>query len=413
VAQETLAALSERSGPTLQLHTGPKSQPLTINFRCLEDFHPDRICTQHHLLEHVSADAADKEQRRPDTQPPAAPVESEQDTVERLLGKRPLDIERQRAGNGAISSARQALIQDLVQRLAGQADTPGTTAPADTQIDDVSASARLRTLLHAPGFQALEATWRSLDWLLRTIEATGNTVYYLLDITRHSLFEEIGKGERVEDSDLYRALQEQLAGDFGERSDPLWIGDFHFGTDPEAIQLLDGLGQLVSSFGGKLITAAESDLFEHLSDPALATAWEQFRQAPVSRQLLLALPRILLRLPYGNNTDPIDSFAFEELEGYEPDRLLWGNAAFACAIVMLQRAQGAPAETASAIADMPAYSYRANGESRLQSGTEKLYDERQIDRFLSLGLIPILGSIRSNIIRVPWLQSLAAVDLAK
>lgn len=413
VAQETLDTLCEHIGPTLRLHTGPKSQPLTINFRCLEDFHPDSICTQHHLVEPVSADAADKGQRRQDTQPPTAPAESEQDTVERLLGKRSLDIERQRAGKGGISSARQALIQDLVQRLAGQSDTPGSTAPADTLIDAVSATARLRTLLRTPGFQVLEATWRSLDWLLRTAEVTENTVFYILDITRYSLFEQIGKGERVEDSKLYRALREQLAGDFGERSDPLWIGDFYFGIGPEDIQLLDGLGQLVSSLGGKLVAAAESDTFEPPPDPARASIWQQFRRTPVSRHLLLCLPRILLRLPYGKTTDPIDSFAFEEMEGHEPDRLLWGNPAFACAIVMLQRAQGGSAETASAIAEMPAYSYRASGESHLQPATEKLYSERQIDRFLDLGLIPVLGSNRRNIIRIPWLQSLATVDLAE
>ena len=39
-----------------------------------------------------------------------------------------------------------------------------------------------------------------------------------------------------------------------------------------------------------------------------------------------------MRLPYGNDTDPVETFVYEEdVAGPSPDRYLWGNAAFALA----------------------------------------------------------------------------------
>jgi len=409
VTQETLDTLCARIGPALQLQAGVESPPLTIHFRCLEDFHPDNLCTQLRILnpEIIESDSANKEQRGQDAHPSPAAHESERNTLDRRLGKPSLAIEKQRAGEGGISSTKQSLIQDVVRRLADQANTPETTGQAESVVDHVSATSTLRTLLHAPEFKALESIWRSLDWLLRSIETNEKTICYLLDISRGALLHEIEEGGEVEDSSLWHTLQEQIAGDFGGGSDVLLIADFCFGSDPEDIQLLDALGQLVSRFGGALVAAADANTFEHLSDQALITAWQQFRRTPVSRQILLALPRVLLRLPYGEMTDPVDAFDFVELDDDQPDQLLWGNPAFACAIFMLQNAQGALAEPVSAIADMPAYSYRVDGEIHLQPCTEKQYSERQIDRFLSLGLVPVLGSHRSNIIQAPWLQSLA------
>ena len=51
--------------------------------------------------------------------------------------------------------------------------------------------------------------------------------------------------------------------------------------------------------------------------------------------IALALPRILLRRPYGAKTEPIDSFAFEEIPGApEHEAYVWGNGALACALVL-------------------------------------------------------------------------------
>ncbi|MBS3955468.1 MAG: type VI secretion system contractile sheath large subunit [Methylomicrobium sp.] len=45
----------------------------------------------------------------------------------------------------------------------------------------------------------------------------------------------------------------------------------------------------------------------------------------------VAYPRYLLRLPYGNKRNPVDTFDFEECSIIpQPEELLWGHPAFLC-----------------------------------------------------------------------------------
>ena len=47
------------------------------------------------------------------------------------------------------------------------------------------------------------------------------------------------------------------------------------------------------------------------------------------------MPRVLLRLPYGARTDGVERFDFEEAgPGFEHSHYLWGNPAFACALLI-------------------------------------------------------------------------------
>jgi type VI secretion system protein ImpC len=58
--------------------------------------------------------------------------------------------------------------------------------------------------------------------------------------------------------------------------------------------------------------------------------WRAFRQTDDSRYIGLTLPRFMLRLPYGADTVPVQSFNYtEDVKGTEHDNYLWGNASFA------------------------------------------------------------------------------------
>ena len=51
----------------------------------------------------------------------------------------------------------------------------------------------------------------------------------------------------------------------------------------------------------------------------------------------LAIPRFLARLPYGIDTEPLESFSFEEFTGAPAhDGYLWANAAFTCGLLLAQ-----------------------------------------------------------------------------
>jgi type VI secretion system protein ImpC len=61
--------------------------------------------------------------------------------------------------------------------------------------------------------------------------------------------------------------------------------------------------------------------------------WRSFRQTAEAGYAALVLPRILLRLPYGDETVPVPAFHYQETLAEDGNGgLLWGNAAFALAV---------------------------------------------------------------------------------
>src|SRR5260370_36828504 len=90
-------------------------------------------------------------------------------------------------------------------------------------------------------------------------------------------------------------------------------------------------------------------LAAHVRAPFLAEGsadmgphWDELRSIPEASYLGLALPRFLLRLPYGAQSSPIDAFPFEEMPPAAPvhSHFLWGNPALAC-LALLTAAGGA------------------------------------------------------------------------
>ena len=66
--------------------------------------------------------------------------------------------------------------------------------------------------------------------------------------------------------------------------------------------------------------------------------WQSFRESEDARYVGLALPRFLLRLPYGEATKPVKSFNYEESVSDSHDRYCWGNAAFSFATRLTESA---------------------------------------------------------------------------
>ena len=71
--------------------------------------------------------------------------------------------------------------------------------------------------------------------------------------------------------------------------------------------------------------------------PEAAQAWQALRNLPEAAYIGLALPRFLLRLPYGADTEPVEAFDFEEMSSpFDHESFLWGNPGFACALLLGQ-----------------------------------------------------------------------------
>lgn len=136
------------------------------------------------------------------------------------------------------------------------------------------------------------------------------------------------------------------------------------------------------------------------------------RASAVAPWLGLAVPDILLRLPYGQKTDPVEQLAFEEMPGgRDPDAYLWGNPAFVCARLIAaafleNRWEGSLGAILD-LGDLPAHIYEESGERVMQPATAILLGERALQGILARGVMPILGHRQRNAVRLARFQSLA------
>jgi type VI secretion system protein ImpC len=148
-----------------------------------------------------------------------------------------------------------------------------------------------------------------------------------------------------------------------------------------------------------------------IPDPAIAEQWSDLRRSPVARWIGLALPRVLLRLPYGAATEAIESFGFEEVAG-EHESLLWGHPGLACVEAIARSSMGSDdgahvMDTELEVGDLPAYVAEVDGEKRLTPGAEYLLSLQACDAMLRHGFIPLLSYRDRNAVRIARIQSIA------
>jgi type VI secretion system ImpC/EvpB family protein len=363
-----------------------------IRFAQIDDFHPDRLFASLDLFRGLRA-ARDT--------PPAGT----DDDVARLLGQaggsRP-------APTAPVTSGIDAMIRDIVAPYIVK-DTSARDQGHRAAVDAAIAG-EMRTLLHAPAFQRLESAWRGVRWLITSLELDENLQIHLFDVTREELLGDIlAAGGRLAETGLYRAVVERSRVPDG----PAWsalIGLFDFGPGDADVGLLAALGLVASRAGAPLLAGADQTLVG--ADATEGAGWWSLRRSEAAPWIGLAAPRVLLRLPYGAATDPVESFTFEEFAGPPVhDELLWGTASLALALLIGRAftARGWEMEPGDErdIGDLPAYTFAHDGERTLQPCAERLLNEREIDAFLRSGLMPIASRRDRNAVTAVRFQSVS------
>lgn len=307
----------------------------------------------------------------------------------------------------------------LVTRLglaeSAQGGTPRQRIEALCAEIDRRMAAAINLILHHPEFQALEATWRGLDFLVQGIEAGAALKVRILDISKRELIRSLRKfrGAAWDQSPLFRKIYEEEYGQFGGEPFGVLIGDYTFDHRPEDVQTMADIAKIAAAAHTPFIAAAapavmQMDSWAELANPRDLTrifqtpeyaVWRSLREAEDSRYLGLCLPRFLGRLPYGARTDPVDQFAFEErAEGPDGAAMLWCNAAYAFGTNIARafqlygwctRIRGV--DSGGTVQDLPVARYStADGETDLLSLTELALSERREAELAKAGFIPLV-----------------------
>lgn len=361
-----------------------------IVFQQIDDFHPDRLFARLDVFKTL------REAR-------AKPSPRNDDDLKRLLGSL---SETARTGDTAPASGIDALIHRVVAPYVVP-DT-STTDKAYISAVDATIAESMRMVLHHREFQSIEAAWRGVRWLVSNLELDENLQLHLFDIRRQELLQDFVESQgRLDETPLYQALVSQGS---GSKDWSALVGLIQFGPSPTDADLLHALAVIAKHAGGPLLAGAEEAL---AGDEATTMVnWQLLRRSHLARWIGLAAPRVLLRLPYGTMTDPIESFAFEEFRGApHHEDLLWGNGSLATALLLGKgfTARGWDMEPGDEreIDDLPAYTFVRDGVSEMQACAERFLTESQIQAFIEAGLIPIASRRDRNAVVAVRFQSIS------
>src|SRR5215470_7817208 len=235
----------------------------------------------------------------------------------------------------------------IAQVVAGEMtlsrDADATINSRIAQIDHLI-SLQLNEILHHPAFQKLEGSWRGLKYLMDQSETSTMLKIRVLNVNKKELLRDLQRAPEFDQSVMFKKVYEDEFGIFGGEAFGALIGDYEFSKHPEDMELLEKVSQVAAGAHAPFLTAAAPELmnlesFAQLGEPrdigkifdsTEYAKWKSFRASEDSRYVGLTMPRVLMRLPYGKDTKPIDEFNFEEgVDGTDHSKYLWGNAAYA------------------------------------------------------------------------------------
>ena len=210
---------------------------------------------------------------------------------------------------------------NVINRLKPLANLRNSLTPESSE----TLQRHLDRVLHAAEFQLIEAAWRSLWYLVLQTETSAELRIKVLDISKRELLRDFQRSTEFDKTHLFKVVYEEPYGAFGGDPFGLLLGNFAFGASAEDVELLAGLGQTASMCHAPFIAAAAPAMFgiegfheitvmrdlSRVFDSTEYARWNLFRESEHARYVGLALPRVLLRSPYGIRPSLPDEFQYQ------------------------------------------------------------------------------------------------------
>ncbi|MEZ5353920.1 MAG: type VI secretion system contractile sheath large subunit [Bryobacteraceae bacterium] len=335
-----------------------------LKFSTLDDFHPERLVAHPDLFLDLATDVSEA------PAPAAAPPDDGGNLLDAIVGR---TAEREEAvARGGLSGFIEEIVAPHRERK------PGAEEVAREEERNAAESRRLRQVLHHPAFAAVESAWRGLDFLLRAVEPSSPVRFYILDASREEMLED----------------PEGLVGRIRRPANDGWGAIAllcEFGAGKRDVAALSRWAELASAERAPLLAGADGTLeTEHPGEE-----WEEFRKRPVARYVGLAVTRMLMRLPYGRDTSPVEGREFEEMAG-EGGAYAWGHPVWACLAMMgegfVEYGWELRPRGNGRVSGRPVHVFQREGETEMQACAERVLDDDRIEELLEAGLMPLTAS---------------------
>jgi type VI secretion system protein ImpC len=326
-------------------------------------------------------------------------------------------VEQGRFGDPSARERGKNLVKEFVAQVLEGSMTIGRDADQMisarvAQIDHLI-SLQLNEVMHHPQFQKLEGTWRGLKYLLDQSETGTQLKIRILNASKKDLLRDLQRAPEFDQSAMFKKVYEEEYGLFGGEPFGALVGDYEFSRHPEDLELLEKVSQVAAASHAPFLSAASSELLNMESFTALDqprdigkifdsteyAKWKGFRESEDSKYVALTCPRVLMRLPYGKETAPVEGFNFEEgVDGTDHSKYLWGNAAYALASKMTQAfatygwcvaIRGV--EGGGLVDGLPSHTFRSDeGDVALKCPTEIAITDRREKELADQGLVPLV-----------------------
>ena len=409
VDRDDIDAHVARIAPRLDVGIG--GTDVHLAFASLDDFHPDRLVARLNALQRSTAHTSPAQtasSARATSTPPA-------DIARAVSGGSLLDdmLEQSSEPPASSQATAQPRSSDELSAFIDRAVAPHLVrrderAEANAAQERDATAALLRSVLHHPRVQALEATWRALDLLVRRLDTDGDLRLFMLDRPRTrvaSSLEQLARHQSATNPERWALVVALHVFDEGS------AGAESLAQIAMAAKDLDApvVAAAPASFtGGESLAALDDDERAPAPPPDI---YGLIRQSADGRFLGLTYPRVLMRAPYGRE-NPCDTIDFEEMD--DPNRhsdYLWGSGASLVALLVgeafTEKGWAIAGRLPLDVGGLPYFTYRRGPETVAKSCAEGIMSERVARALLARGLMPVAWIRDSDRIRVVELRSVS------
>ncbi len=261
-------------------------------------------------------------------------------------------------------------------------------------------------VLHDERFQALEAAWRGLSFVVDRVDFHQNIEIVVWSYSKEELQGDCADHADATDTRFFRSVYTAEYGQHGGRPYGAIFANWSTSAAPAEIELLGRVASVAAMAHAPVLLAAAPELvgvraFSDLQsmttpqavfDQPSAVRWSSFRATEDSRYIGVLLPRMLVRLPYRETSHGASRFVYDERIAGSGD-YLWASPVFAFAVRMADSFARYRSYTGllGTFDDEPAVldCHPALGPGYVKPPVEVMLSRRLEQSFSELGFIPL------------------------
>lgn len=222
---------------------------------------------------------------------------------------------------------------------------------------DETLSRQVSVIIQHPSYRKLEASWRQLRLLVGIPRSSDAIVVRVLPVSWKELARDAERAAEFDQSTLFNFVYSQEFDMPGGQPFGLLIGDYEIsaGINPDSgtddVNALESIASVAAAAFAPMILGAAPELLDvekfaeldreldmaYLKSLDTNVRWKRLRSSVDTRFLGVTCPRVLVRAPYkSNDISRYDGFCFREDVAPDGSSLVWGNAAYAMAMVVMR-----------------------------------------------------------------------------